>query len=147
MFGFNWEPLNAHDEKRVLEAIAVAEKATSGEIRVHLDKWCKTDPVFKAKNLFTHLKMEQTEARNGVLIYVAVNEHKFAIVGDEGIDKKVGIHFWESTKDIMKAHFSKKELAKGLIYGIAEVGEQLKEYFPYQRGEDKNELPDEISYG
>ena len=81
-----WEPLTPEQEQRVLEAIAAAELNTSGEIRVHIDKYCKTDPVFKAMNLFSHLKMEKTNYRNGVLLYVAKLENKFAIVGDEGIN-------------------------------------------------------------
>jgi len=143
---WKWEPLDSYQEKRVLEAIAAAEQNTSGEIRVHLDKWCKSDPVFKAKNIFGHLKMEETKARNGVLIYVAMKEHKFAIVGDTGINSRVPIDFWESTKELMKASFQKDELVTGICDGIEEVGKQLKAFFPYE-SDDENELPDDISYG
>ena len=111
-----------------------------------MDKWCKTDPLYKAKNLFAHLGMDKTKERNGVLIYVAVKEKKFAIVGDEGINKVVPEDFWESTKEIIKLHLSKGELVAGLEAGIAEVGIQLKQFFPYQ-SDDENELPNEISYG
>jgi uncharacterized membrane protein len=143
---FKWEPLSPYDEQKVLAAIADAELNTSGEIRVHLDKWCKTDPLFKAKNLFTHLQMDATAAGNGVLIYVAVKERKFAIVGDTGIDRVVPPHFWESTKQIIQSHLSKGNLVEGLVAGISEVGLQLKQFFPYQ-SDDTNELPNEISYG
>jgi uncharacterized membrane protein len=143
---WKWEPLTPYEEQKVLEAIASAELETSGEIRVHMDKWCKTDPLFKAKNLFEHLGMTKTKDSNGVLIYVAVKEKKFAIIGDVGIDNVVPADFWESTKDIIKGHLSKGELVSGLESGIAEVGKQLKQYFPYQR-DDENELPNEISYG
>jgi len=141
-----WEPLTPEQEQRVLEAIAAAELNTSGEIRVHIDKYCKTDPVFKAMNLFSHLKMEKTNYRNGVLLYIAKLENKFAIVGDEGINKVVPADFWESTKELMKASFSKGEITEGLEQGVNEIGVQLKEYFPYEDG-DINELPDTISYG
>ena len=140
-----WEPLTPEQEQRVLEAIAAAELNTSGEIRVHIDKYCKTDPVFKAMNLFSHLKMEKTNYRNGVLLYIAKLENKFAIVGDEGINKVVPADFWESTKELMKASFSKGEITEGLEQGVNEIGVQLKEYFPYEDG-DINELPDTISY-
>ena len=140
-----WEPLTPEQEQRVLEAIAAAELNTSGEIRVHIDKYCKTDPVFKAMNLFSHLKMEKTNFRNGVLLYIAKLENKFAIVGDEGINKVVPADFWESTKELMKASFSKGEITEGLEQGVNEIGVQLKEYFPYEDG-DINELPDTISY-
>lgn len=143
---WKWEPFNSFEEKQVLEAIAAAELNTSGEIRVHIDKWCKTDPVFKAKNIFKHLKMEETKERNGVLIYVALKEHRFAIVGDIGINSRVPAGFWESTKDAMKDHFSDGNTVAAVCAGIAEAGEQLKVFFPYQ-SDDQNELPNEISYG
>jgi uncharacterized membrane protein len=143
---FKWEPLTPYEEKKVLHAIAAAEKTTSGEIRLHMDKWCKTDPVFKAKNLFDHLGMDKTKDRNGVLIYLAIKEKKFAIVGDVGINNVVPADFWESTKNIIRTHLANGEMVTGLEAGIAEVGTQLKTYFPYER-DDQNELPDEISYG
>jgi len=143
---WKWEPLTPYQEKQVLEAVATAELNTSGEIRVHIDKWCKTDPLFKAKNLFVHLKMDATKDRNGVLIYIAKEEHKFAILGDIGINTRVPIGFWDSAKDKMQGHFASGDLVSGICAGIDEVGIKLKEYFPYQ-SDDENELPDEISYG
>lgn len=90
--------------------------------------------------------MEKTNYRNGVLLYVAKLENKFAIVGDEGINRVVPADFWESTKELMKARFSKGEITEGLEQGVYEIGVQLKQYFPYEDG-DINELPDTISYG
>ena len=143
---WKWEPLNPNQERQVQETIAAAELNTSGEIRVHIDKWCKTDPLFKAKNLFGHLKMNETKGRNGVLIYVAMKEKKFAIVGDVGINTRVPVGFWDTTKDKMKARFAEGELVAGICEGIAEAGHQLKAFFPYE-SDDENELPNEISYG
>ncbi|MDB4161663.1 TPM domain-containing protein [Bacteroidia bacterium] len=143
---WKWEPLNPNQERQVQEAIAAAELNTSGEIRVHIDKWCKTDPLFKAKNLFGHLKMNETKGRNGVLIYVAMKEKKFAIVGDVGINTRVPVGFWDTTKDKMKSRFAEAELVAGVCEGIEEVGHQLKAFFPYE-SDDENELPNEISYG
>ncbi len=143
---FKWEPLAPDEEQRILRAISEAELNTSGEIRVHIDKWCKTDPVFKANNVFIELKMDATEKSNGVLVYVAKKEKKFAIVGDVAIDRVVPTDFWDSTKDLMKDLFSTGDLVGGICKGIEEVGVQLKQYFPYEDG-DINELPDEISYG
>lgn len=147
MFGLSWTPFSEEEEKRILQAIKQAELTTSGEIRVHIDKWCKTDPVFKAQNIFGHLEMDQTKLRNGVLIYVALKEHKFAIVGDIEIDNKVGSHFWESTKEKMKTKFKSGDVINGICDGIQEAGIQLQKFFPYDRKTDINELPDEISYG
>jgi uncharacterized membrane protein len=146
MLGLTWKPFTEEEEKKLLQCIVEAEQNTSGEIRIHLDKWCKSDVVFKANNLFLHLGMDKTELHNGVLIYVAVNEHKFAIVGDKGINAVVPENFWESTKEKMKAHFVAGNLVEGICSGIKEAGEQLKQYFPYQE-DDENELPNEISYG
>jgi uncharacterized membrane protein len=146
MFGLNWKPLSEFEEKQVVDAIAEAEKQTSGEIRVHIDKWCKTDPIYKAQNLFNSLGLEETALRNGVLIYVAAQEHKFAIIGDVGINHVVPRNFWESTKDEMKEEFKKGNLAGGICAGIKEAGIELKAHFPYS-DDDENELPNEISYG
>lgn len=143
---WQWEPLSEYEEEQVMKAIVAAEQNTSGEIRVHIDKWCKSNPIFKTQNLFTHLKMSETKRRNGVLIYIAKSEHKFAIVGDEGIHSVVGDGFWEEAKAKMLVHFENKNLVAGICAGIEEVGARLKEHFPYQ-SEDENELPDTISYG
>ncbi len=147
MFGFSWRPFSPEEEQQILRAIADAEMQTSGEIRVHVDKWCKTNPLFKAKNTFIHLKMDATKLRNGVLIYVAKQEKKFAILGDVGISEKVPEDFWESTKEIMRAEFAKGDAVAAISLGIAEAGKQLKKHFPYDAGTDENELPDTISYG
>lgn len=147
MFGFSWHPFTPEEELQILTAIAQAELQTSGEIRVHVDKWCKTNPLFKARNTFLHLKMDTTKLRNGVLIYVAKNERKFAIVGDIGISEKVPADFWESTKEIMRKAFAEGNLVQGISLGIEEAGKQLKIHFPYDGDTDENELPNEISYG
>ena len=142
---WKWQPLSEYEEEHVTKSIAEAEKNTAGEIRVHIDRWCKTNPIYKAQNIFNHLKMYDTAQRNGVLIYVAKEEHKFAIVGDIGIHRLVGDQFWNSTKEKMLTHFQKEDLVNGLIAGIEEVGLQLKQHFPYQE-DDENELPNTISY-
>lgn len=147
MFGLSWHPFTEQEEQQILKAIAEAELETSGEIRVHVDKWCKTNPLYKAKNTFIHLKMDATKLRNGVLIYVAKEEHKFAIVGDVGISEKVPADFWESTKEIMRAEFVKGAIVQAITLGIAEAGKQLKTHFPYDGDTDENELPNTISYG
>jgi uncharacterized membrane protein len=146
MLGLDWQPFSSTEEQKILDAIVSAEENTSGEIRVHVDRYCKSDPVFKAKNQFLHLEMSNTELRNGVLIYVAMDEHKFAIVGDEGIDAKVGPTFWHSTKDLMIKNFKANKPVDAICEGIAEAGKQLKKYFPITDS-DKNELHDTISYG
>ena len=138
--------LTKEDEVLIKEAIAEAENQTSGEVKVHIEPYCKTNAMQRATQLFNQLELYRTAARNGVLIYVAFKDHKFAILGDEGIHAKVGQNFWDSTKELMAEHFKNNLLVKGLCEGIKMAGEQLKAHFPYQ-SDDKNELSDDISYG
>ena len=138
--------LTKEQEQTLVDAIKVAEKNTSGEIRVHLEKASDVPPMDRALDLFYQLKMNETAQRNGVLIYVAIESNKFAILGDEGIHNKVTDSFWDATKDIVISHFRKKEYTKGLELAILDVGEKLKTYFPYQ-SDDVNELSDNISKG
>ena len=136
------------DEDRILikAMIGEAEKMTSGEIRVYIDDDCKEDVMDKAAFVFAELNMHQTEQRNGVLIYLAVNDRKFAIIGDAGIHSKVGNDFWNRIKAEMGTMLSENRYRDALVYGIREAGVQLQHYFPYQRN-DKNELPDDIVFG
>ena len=138
------EFLKTEEEQEVINAIKQAEHNTSGEIRVHIEKHAEKDAFERAKEVFELLKMHQTELRNGVLIYVAIEDKTFAICGDKGINAVVPKDFWNSTKDIMQSHFKKGAFKQGLINGIAKSGEQLKTFFPYQK-DDVNELPDDIS--
>ncbi|WP_422007958.1 TPM domain-containing protein [Roseivirga pacifica] len=136
------------DEKaRIKAAIEKAELNTSGEIRVHLENHCsKANVLDRAAQVFAQLDMHKTAARNGVLVYMAVKDHKFAIIGDAGINAKVAEDFWDLTKEKMLAHFKAGNLTAGLEEGILCAGERLKEFFPYQK-DDKNELSDDISFG
>jgi len=133
------------EQDKIAAAIANAEKATSGEIRIAIDKHCTIDPFERATEYFTQLDMDKTSQRNGVLIYLAHADHKFAIIGDLGINRLVPADFWETTKIAMTAHFAKGDLAEGIIAGVALAGEKLALYFPPQVG-DINELPNDIAY-
>jgi uncharacterized membrane protein len=135
------------EEESIIKAIQAAEKNTSGEIRVHLEKETGGNPVLDvALEVFDILKMHETEQRNAVLILLIPKEKQFAILGDEGINKVVPKGFWEDIRDHMKSHFIHGNFAIGLSEGIEKIGEKLKAYFPYQT-DDTNELPDDISYG
>jgi uncharacterized membrane protein len=131
---------------QVIAAIRQAELDSSGEVRVHIEADCKGEIVHAAKKTFKRLHMHKTQARNGVLFFLAPERKEFAIVGDEGIDKVVPDHFWDDVRDILQTHFRQNDYLNGLTLGINRVGEKLKVYFPYQ-SDDENELPDEISYG
>lgn len=138
--------LTATEEQEIIAAIRQAEKNTSGEIRVHLEKTTEKDALERAKEVFYFLKMDETRQQNGVLFYVAVDDHKFSVLGDKGINNVVPEGFWQEIKEILSQDFSKRNFSKGLQSGIAEIGEKLKEFFPYQSS-DTNELSDEISLG
>jgi uncharacterized membrane protein len=138
--------LTPTEEQEIVKAIALAEKQTSGEIRVHFEEKSDLEPMERAKEVFLQLNMQQTDARNGVLFYVAVSNKKFAVLGDEGINKVVATDFWESTKEAVLNQFKTGNFKTGLIDGITEAGNQLKAHFPYQT-DDENELSNEISKG
>lgn len=138
--------LNREEDLRVVEAIRQAERNTSGEIKVHIENRCKGDVEQRSLYIFDKLKLNETQLRNGVLIYLAIKDHKFAILGDKGINDVVEDNFWDDIKDMMAAEFKEGRFADGLEKGIRRCGEKLKAYFPYQL-DDINEVSDEISYG
>ncbi len=137
--------LNREEDHRIVKAIKLAEKNTSGEIKVHIENYCKGNVEERSLFVFNRLKLNKTKLRNGVLIYLAVKDHKFAILGDEGINKVVGNGFWNDVKDLMQSRFKENRFADGLEEGIMRCGEKLKNFFPYQ-SDDTNEIPDNISY-
>lgn len=136
--------LTKEEEKQVVAAIKAAENRTSGEIRVHLEAHTDEPNLEHAKKIFDEAGMTKTELRNGVLFYLAVQDHQFSILGDKGIDEKVPKGFWDDIRDHMQSHFKQGNFAEGLVEGITMAGKALKEYFPVQH-DDINELPDEIS--
>lgn len=133
-------------QEAIVQAIHKAEQNTSGEIRVHIDQKCSDDPVKRAIQVFQKLGMQKTALRNGVLIYLALNDRKLAIIGDEGINKLIPEHFWEDERDMMISHFKNGQFTEGLVKGIYMVGEQLEAFFPIAK-DDQNELTNEISFG
>jgi len=140
------EFFSKEEKQRILLAIAEAEKASSGEVRVHIENKCEKEVLDCASYAFAQLKMHKTEQRNGVLFYLAVRSKKFAILGDIGINQKVAEDFWGQIKEDIQSAFLKGDYVGGLEQGILKAGQQLKAHFPYQT-DDKNELSDEISFG
>ena len=138
--------LTADQQKTVVDAVRLAEKGTSGEIRIHIDGDCPSTALERAEEVFGKLGMHRTKLRNGVLIYLACNTKVFAIIGDKGINDVVPEHFWEDVTAMMSAEFRAGRFTEGLSKGVLMVGEKLKTFFPYQK-DDVNEQPDEISFG
>lgn len=138
--------LTADQQATVVDAVRLAEKGTSGEIRIHIDGECSTDPRLRAEEIFNRLGMYRTELRNGVLIYLACNSKVFAIIGDKGINERVPEHFWEDVLEIMAIRFREVKFTEGLSEAVTAVGLKLKDFFPYT-SDDINEQPDDISFG
>lgn len=136
----------AEQKKELTAAIKAAELNTSGEIRLHVELYCKEDVLDHAAFIFEELEMHNTAQRNGVLFYVAIEDRKLAILGDSGINAAVPAGFWDEIKEMMVSHFKEGLHTEGLAKGIRMAGEQLKKFFPYQQ-DDKNELSDDISFG
>jgi uncharacterized membrane protein len=141
---------SAADFAAMTEAVREAEAATSAEIRVHLERrvhrlpWQRPDALRRATRVFAHLGMHLTAERHGVLIYLAVEDRKLAIVGDEGIHRFVGDAYWESVRDLMIGRLREGRARDAVVTGIAEVGRVLARHFP-RRPDDRNELGDEVS--
>jgi len=138
--------LTTEEEQEIVDAILEAEKNTSGEIRVHIEASAQIDHFSRAQQVFHFLKMDNTKDENGVLIYVAVDDRKFVIYGDKGIDRAVPKGFWESTKDVITSHFKKGDFKQGIVEGVLKAGKELEEHFPWHHG-DTNELSDAVSKG
>lgn len=139
----------SHDEQQaILEGIRQAETKTSGEIRIYVEDRCRyVDPLDRAAEIFWGLKMDMTKDRNGVLVYVAMRDHQFAVLADQGIHEKVGQEFWNREVEQMKEHFRKSAPAEAILSVVKDVGAALQSHFPYDRDTDKNELPDDIVFG
>lgn len=138
--------LSADEEKEIISAIRTAETNTSGEIRVHIEASSDKEHYERALEVFHLLKMDNTKDANAVLIYVAVNDHKFVIYGDKGINEVVPENFWDTTKDIIQNHFKKGDFKQGIVDGILKAGIELQSHFPWQT-DDVDELSNEISKG
>ena len=136
--------LSKEDSDKIVKAVQQSEKECSGEIRVHIQNKCTGDIIKAAEKKFNELGIYETKDKNGILIFVAVKDKKFAIIGDKGIHNAVSKDFWENTANAMTEKFKEGDIAGGIVEGILAVGQQLKKYFPYT-SDDVNELSDEVS--
>src|SRR5690606_20493638 len=114
--------LSFEEQEQIVNSIRQAEKITSGEIKVHIEKKCpEGNPQVRVQEVFEKLEMHQTRERNGVLLYLAYEDHIFYIFGDKGIYEKTPHDFWESTKEKMKLKFAREEFVEGFCEGIEEA--------------------------
>ena len=136
------------DSRLIVKAIRHAEQHTSGEVRVFVESKCSwMDALDRAAEIFYTLKMEKTEQRNAVIVYVAMKDRQLAVFGDEGIHQKVGTEWWNNVVAEMLRNFNSSHYGKGIAECVIQIGDALKAHFPYERESDKNELPDEIVFG
>lgn len=138
--------LTTAEEQEIVKAIVSAEKKTSGEIRVHIEATSKIDHYKRAQEVFHFLKMDNTKAENGVLLYIAVHDKKFVIYGDKGINNMVPKGFWNTTKNAIQTQFIKGNFKQGIINGVLRAGKELETHFPWLHT-DTNELSNEVSKG
>ncbi|MEE4001584.1 TPM domain-containing protein [Tenacibaculum sp. FZY0031] len=138
--------LTAKEEEEIVQAIREAERNTSGEIRVHIEKTTKGSHYDRALEVFQMLTMFNTQQRNGVLLYIAVDDYKFVIYGDEGINNVVPQNFWETTKEAIQNQFKQGNFKQGIIDGVLKAGKELQTHFPWTT-DDEDELSNEISKG
>ncbi len=132
-------------QSQIVAAINEAESNTSGEVRVHIETTSKGDVLDRAAWIFGKLGMHKTKERNGVLFYLAVEDRKFAVIGDGGINAKVPEGFWDDVKELLAKNFRDGKFTEGLSEAIILAGSHLKTHFPHQK-DDINELSDEISF-
>lgn len=139
---------NEEEKQQIITAIRAAEQQTSGELRVYIESRCRfVDALDRAAEIFWGLKMDQTDKRNAVLIYIAIRDHQYAVFADDGIHKRLGDKFWNNEVKAMYQHFRENQLSDAVVQVINDVGRALHEQFPYDGKTDKNEIPDDIVFG
>lgn len=133
------------EQEELVKTIKDLELKTTAEMRIHPENYCLSEPLNRAAELFEELGMSETAEKNGVLLYIAVKDHKFAIIGDSGIDQKVSNDFWQNVAHELTEAFKRNDFFGGTRSAISQVGKELSRFYPYQKG-DENELPDELSF-
>jgi uncharacterized membrane protein len=143
--------LSESDLDAISRAIRSAEARTSAEIRVHLERRVPHRPfrrapdvLARAQHVFRRLGMHRTIERHGVLVYIAVDERRLAVVGDEGIHARVGERHWILVRDLMIDKLRENAPRQAIERAIEELGRALAVHYP-RRPDDRNELSDEVS--
>ena len=134
--------------KAIERAIKESEATHHGEIRFVVEGALDITPLLRGQtardraiDVFSQLRIWDTEHNNGVLIYLLLADRDVEIVADRGIHAKVGSPEWEGICRKMEAAFRQKDFEGGVVRGIQEVTRHLAEHFP-PIGGDRNELPD-----
>lgn len=136
------------DLKEIASNINVVEKETAGEVRlcVQIKKSFferKRSPREIAIRQFLKMGMHKTKHRTGLLIYILLDDRKFEILADDGINRIIEISTWESIEDTVRQEFKDGNYLQGVLHCINLIGEKLKIHFPNEDG-DTNELSNEV---
>lgn len=143
---FSRDYFSFEEKQALVHAIQAVELKTSGELKVHVEDYCGKNLDARMKEVFVKLRLHQTAQRNGVLIYLAIKDRKVGVLGDSGIHAKVPTDYWAHIIEQMKPMLSEGKILEALLHAINEVGHSLTDIFPYSGDEDKNEIPDDISF-
>lgn len=129
-------------------AVAACEKTHRGEVRFVVEAelttgqlWAGLSSRARAVEVFSGLRVWDTEENNGVLVYVLLADHKVEIVADRGIHKHVGVARWQAICKEMEHHFKRSEFSEGSLIAINKIGVELAHYFP-ANGANDNEQSD-----
>lgn len=129
------------------QAIQQSEMNHGGQICFAVEAALDTIPLFKnqttrerAVEVFSQLRIWDTEHNNGVLIYLLLADHDVEIITDRGIHAKVSSEEWEAICRTMESAFRQQQFETGVINGINAVGGHLREYFPPSPNHKENEL-------
>jgi uncharacterized membrane protein len=132
---------------RIATAVTQAEAGHHGEIRFVVEGSLDFPLLLKgvtgrerAVTIFSQLRVWDTEANNGVLIYLLLADKDVEILADRGIHAKVGAEGWEAICKEMEGEFRQGRFEAGAFRGVQAVGQHLRKHFP-QTGIDENELP------
>ena len=131
-------------QRRIADAITAAERHTTGEICVHVTPRCRGNVMKRAVKTFNRLHLYTTKRRNAVLIFIAYEDRKLAILGDTAINEAVPEGFWDGEVEELTNYLKAGRPVDGLCAIIARMGERLSEYFPGER-DDENELSNEVT--
>jgi len=125
--------IHPREQHQIVEAIRTAELGTTGEIKVHIEAIClASDPYTRAVSLFEKLGLHRTESRNGVLVYAATHDRRYALIGDVGIGEPQGSEFWTDAQKRMSIAFRRGAFGEGIASAVRELGERLARKFPWR---------------
>jgi uncharacterized membrane protein len=122
--------LSALEHHRVHQAIRAAEEGTSSRIVVFISHRKVEDPLAAANREFSKLRLETATGKNSLLIFLAPQSQKFAVVGGAALHEKVGQAWWNELIALLTRHFKEGRYTDGLVATIGQAGRALKTHFP-----------------